>query len=64
MSFIFTLIILCLLAYWGHNIMKEKNRNPIIGALLGFAFGILGIIICFLHSKKEDSNNNQTMIKS
>lgn len=46
------LIIWILIGIWGWNIGKGKNR-PVLGAILGFALGIIGIVIILCMGEKE-----------
>lgn len=36
------------LTYWGVKLAKSKGRSPLLGGLLGFFFGIFGIIFIAL----------------
>jgi uncharacterized membrane protein YeaQ/YmgE (transglycosylase-associated protein family) len=53
---ILTLIIWVLLGVWGSNIMKNKNRSELAGFIYGALLGLIGILICYLHSQKENTN--------
>jgi len=53
---ILTLIIWILLGIWGLNIMKTKNRSELAGFIYGFILGLIGILICYLHPKKEKTD--------
>lgn len=46
-------IVWFLLAIWGANVMEKKNRSWWAGAAWGGLLGLVGVIICYLHSKKE-----------
>lgn len=45
-------IVLLLLGLWGSIVMGKKNRSSFWGFVLGFLFGILGIIVCYSYTKK------------
>ncbi|MDC1060856.1 hypothetical protein OAP99_01550 [Flavobacteriaceae bacterium] len=40
----------------GAYIAEQKNRPHLQGFLLGFFFGLIGILLVLLLSKKEESN--------
>lgn len=48
------IIVLSLLGWWGSNVMDKKGRSGLVGFLLGFLLGILGIVICFMHTNKNE----------
>ena len=48
------IIVWVLCSYWGYKVMEDKNRNPIVGAVLGFFLGIFGVIICYCHKDKAN----------
>lgn len=52
MTFIFYILIWSALGFWGYKIMEDKNRSKVLGAVLGFVFGFIGIIICYCHKTK------------
>lgn len=45
-------IILFAFGLWGSIVMGNKNRSSFWGFVLGFLFGILGIIVCYSYTKK------------
>ena len=46
------LVIWFLFGLWGFKVMEKKNRNTSVGIALGVLLGIIGVIICYLHSDK------------
>jgi len=63
MDNVLILIVWALLGYWGYKVAEKKNREPIIGAVLGFCFGLLGILICYLIPKKNVGTESKTTIR-
>lgn len=55
MEVIVVLIIGGLLGWWGSAVMAKKGRSPLAGFLLGFILGIIGVVICYIHSDKHIS---------
>jgi H+/Cl- antiporter ClcA len=53
-----------LFGFWGYKIMENRNRDTILGALLGIFFGIFGIIICYFFSKKGITYLTKDLYKS
>lgn len=47
------ILIECLLAFGTYSIAKNKNRNKVAWAILGFLFGIIALIIVALLPKLE-----------
>ena len=39
-----------------YKLAEQKNRNPIVGGILGFFFGLIPVIVYLLLSKKEPEN--------
>jgi hypothetical protein len=40
-------------AIWSASIITKKNRNPIIGLILGSFFLLLGVIVCCIIPNKK-----------
>ena len=49
---VIVLVIRLVVAIWGSSIMKRKGRSALSGFLYGVLLGILGVIICYLHSDR------------
>ena len=53
---LFALIGQALIIWWGVRLAQRKSRDPLLGALLTFFLGLIGIGILYLiadHSEKE-----------
>ncbi len=44
------------LGAWGSRIAEKNNRSKNLGFLLGFFFGVIGLIILLLLGTKEDQD--------
>lgn len=51
------LIIWAAFGFWGYKVMESKNRNTGVGIALGVLLGIIGVIICYMHSAKPAPSN-------
>ncbi|HYE76577.1 MAG TPA: hypothetical protein VEI97_01195 [bacterium] len=49
----FGLIIALLMAWWGWSIAEDKGFEPIVGALVGFLFNLIGILVLYLWPARQ-----------
>ena len=59
MEWISFLAIWLLLAYWTYSIAKKNGRDPILGGLIGFATGLIGVIIYYIIGKSKDLKDKE-----
>ena len=45
--------IIVLFYKWGASIMKDKNRDEVLGGITGVLGGLIGIIVLYCIPKKE-----------